>query len=305
MTKYIIFIFSFMLFPLVLWSINRQKLQISFCDVGQGDATLLSIGTTQMLIDAGRNAKVLRCLENHMPLWDKQIEFLVLTHMDADHIGGAPQVLDFYDVSFVFMNPSNKKTSDFNLLEQAISRKKASKTKVIDTFLGQKFRISDGFHAVVVSPAIDFSQVQQVQTSSAETILSDTFLGNSAKKPVKIDENNLSIALFITFGEVKMLLPGDLESAGELAIIKSGLLDRVAILKAGHHGSKTSSTPGFIEVLQPEINIISSGKNNAYNHPHPQVIDIFKSFKSLTFQTKNSGELNFASDGHSFWQTTR
>lgn len=306
MKKYIIFACSTIIFYVFSSRIANNNLKITFCDVGQGDATLLSIGSTQMLIDAGRpNAKVLECLEHNMPFWDKKIEFFVVTHMDSDHVGGAPQVLSNFDVDFIFVNPSTKKTTDFSLFEQALSRKYAVGTQIVHTYVGQNIHIGNGLLAQVIAPQINFPQVASEKTSSTETMLSVANWSYVPEKLTKYTENDLSIALFITFGEATILLPGDLEKEGELAIMSSGLLSRTSILKAGHHGSKTSSTPQFIEGLQPEISVISSGKNNAYNHPNPQVIELFEQFEVKIYQTMNSGELNFVSDGQVFWEVDK
>lgn len=302
MKKYIILAFSFIFIWIFYSSTSQGILEISFCDVGQGDATLLSLGQTQVLIDTGKNSKVLSCLEHNIPFWDKKIEYLVLTHMDYDHIGGAPEVLAYYDVDFVFINPSNKKTSDFSLLEQVLSRKTASKTRLISTYYGQKIHVGKGLELIVIAPEINFPQVEDSFSSSTETTLSDRFVNKLPIKYEKNGENSLSIALKVLFKDVKIVLPGDLESSGELAIIDSGLLDKVVLLKAGHHGSKTSSNEHFIEVLQPEITVISSGKNNAYNHPNPQVVDTLTSFGVDIYQTMNSGEINFSSDGTHIWE---
>ena len=303
MPKYIILVFSLLLSTYFFSAWWKDELTIVFCDVGQGDATLLSQGSTQLLIDAGPNNSVLDCLEKNMPFWDKKIEFFVLTHMDRDHIYGAPQVLDTFAVDYLFINPSNKKTSDFNLLEEALSRKGGLNTRVIHTFIGQQIMFSDTIVTKVVSPDISFPQVEGQNYISSETTLSDENSNFQYEKLTKHSENDLSIAIFIQFKDITIFLPGDLESKGELALLKSGLLKRVSVLKAGHHGSKSSSTPGFIEVLQPEITTISSGKNNAYNHPNPQVIDILTRFGSNIYQTQKSGQLVFTADGHKFWQT--
>ncbi len=303
MQKYIIFVSSLLIVMILFCNWWRNELTVIFCDVGQGDATLLTIGTTQMLIDAGPNNSVLSCLENHMPFWDKKIEFFVLTHMDSDHISGAPQVLASFSVDFLFINPSNKKTSDFKLLEEAISRKSNSGTRVIHTFVGQQIMITDSITSKVVSPNVYFPQVDEENFVSSETTLSDKNSYILEKKLAETNENDLSIALFLRFEDVVVFMPGDLEANGELALINYGLLDQVSILKAGHHGSKTSSTPDFIEALEPEITTISSGKNNPYNHPNPQVIDTLTRSGSKIYQTQTSGQLVFAADGHKFWQT--
>jgi competence protein ComEC len=302
MKKYTIFIFSFILIFMIYSNMSPNILKITFCDVGQGDATIVSLGKVQVLIDTGRNSKVLTCLENHMPFFDKQIEYLVLTHMDSDHIGGVPEVFEYYDVNFVFMNPSNKKTSDFSLLEEVLSKESPSKTKVISTFFGQTLYVGNGLVFTVLSPNMNFTREGNEISSSTETTLLDVFKVDMQEKLKNKSENSLSIVLKVLFKDVEIILPGDLELNGELAVIDSGLLENVALLKAGHHGSKTSSNRSFIEVLRPEITIISSGINNAYNHPSPQVIDTFESFDVAIYQTKSSGEINFASDGTQIWE---
>ena len=302
MRKNIIFVCSALIFFAFLLYKENQSLVVTFCDVGQGDATLLTLGWVQILIDAGPNAKVLECLENHLPFWDKKIEFFILTHMDRDHIGGATQVLDYFDVDFIFMNPSNKKTSDFDLLEAAVSRKKSSGTVVVHTFVGQQVMVANQLTLTVASPQVDFPQVEAQKTSSTETILSDKNSDFLLEKISKISENNLSIALFVTFKNITLVLPGDLESEGELALVRSGLPNQLSILKAGHHGSKTSSSPQFIEVLKPEVTVISSGKNNSYNHPNPQVVATFLAFGVTIYQTSTSGTVSFMTDGATFWE---
>jgi competence protein ComEC len=76
-----------------------QDLHLIFCDVGQGDAILITQGTTQVLIDGGPNQKVLSCLANHLPFWDRTIEMIVVTHPDNDHLGGLPDVIERYNVT--------------------------------------------------------------------------------------------------------------------------------------------------------------------------------------------------------------
>jgi len=302
MRKYIVLVFSFILI-ISIYTFNRpNQLSITFCDVGQGDATLLSVGSIQMLIDTGQNEKVFTCLENNMPFWDKKIEYLILTHMDSDHIGGAAQVVDAFNIDFLFINPSNKKTSDFRLLETAVLRKSDTQMRLISTFVGQNIRVTDGLKATLIGPDYDFSQVESIKMPFSESILSDTIANSRQIIYEENIENNLSIALKVQFKDVVIILPGDLEKKGELAMMASGSLNNSTVLKAGHHGSKSSSIPGFVGMLQPEITIVSSGENNAYNHPNPQVIDMFSRMGVRIYQTKLSGELNFVSDGNQIWE---
>lgn len=303
MQKYIVLIFSFILCINVFLRFPRSDLiRITFCDVGQGDAVLISHGAVQLLVDSGKNDSVLSCLEDSMPFWDKTIEFFVLTHMDSDHIGGAPQVLAQYSVNFIFINPSDKKSSDFEALEQAVSRKLSNNFRVIHTFPAQLLQLSEMVGMRVVSPQVVFPQVGGEKTTFTETMLSDVNSKNQQKKFEKLSENDRSIGLFITIGSVSILLPGDLELDGELALEQAGMLQGINILKAGHHGAKTSSNRHFISTLQPEVSVISSGKNNQYNHPHPRVLQTLREFGAYIYQTSRSGNITFLTDGLEYWE---
>lgn len=304
MKKTILFfsITSFLLFFLYIRFSLFENAHIVFCDVGQGDAILISHKDTQLLIDTGPNDLVVQCLESQLAVWDSTIEFLILTHMDADHIGGAKNVLEHYFVNYIFMNPSLKKSTDFEVLQSVVSRKQKSGTRVVSTFVGQQVIVSNMVTFEVVSPQVDFPQVAAENTSSSETTLSDSKAKKEYDFLSKNSENDLSIGVKVTIGNISIFLSGDLEEKSEVAILRNSLLNRLDILKVGHHGSKSSSSDRFIEVLQPEVSVISSGKNNQYNHPNPQVIDILQKNRSNIFQTNASGTIVFESDGQSFWQ---
>ena len=93
-------------------------MRVVFCDVGQGDATLVSFKNWQMLIDMGAaNKKVLNCLQNNVPFWDKKIEMVVITHHDSDHDGGLADVSKFYKIEQIF---DSKNLSQFDLIKNSM-----------------------------------------------------------------------------------------------------------------------------------------------------------------------------------------
>jgi competence protein ComEC len=303
--KQIIVFFSIAFIFLFIWYIQYAYVEnviVTFCDVGQGDAILISHKQTQILIDTGPSDSVVQCLESQLPLWDSTIEFLILTHMDADHIGGASAVLEHYFVKYIFMNPSDKKSTDFDGLQKVLSRRKDIVSRVVTTYVGQRVFVSNILSFQVITPQVDFTQVDAQKTSSSETTLSDESQGKLDNIFNKNTENDLSIGVKVSVGNIGIFLSGDLEEKGEVAVIKNSLLNSIDVLKVGHHGSKSSSSIGFIEVLRPEVSVISSGINNQYNHPNTQVLSILQKNNSNIFQTSNSGTIIFESDGQSFWE---
>jgi competence protein ComEC len=123
----------------------------------------------------------------------------------------------------------------------------------------------------------------------------------SVEKETEITSNNGSIVLFLEYKNTSILLMGDLESAGELSIRQRGLLTETDILKVGHHGSKTSTTPSFLAKVRPEISVISSGKNNTYNHPAPEIVTALRTENSRVYRTDQLGTLHFETDGDTIW----
>ena len=105
-------------------------MHLVFCDVGQGDATLVTMGFTQVLIDGGRSDEVLSCLEEHIPFWDRTIELVVATHADADHIGGLDSVIEEYDVLQIMSTQFIKDSQVFLDFKQAVSKAQAVRSNL-------------------------------------------------------------------------------------------------------------------------------------------------------------------------------
>lgn len=273
-------------------------LHVIFCDVGQGDAILLSYRSTQVLIDGGRDEKVLTCLEKFMPFWDKKIDIIVATHPDADHIDGLIPVFEQYSSNFIMTNGATKETDGFEDFKKLVSRKRAENTSHLLLQRGDTLTIGSDIKLFVLSPRADNPKVTAQRSDLAETLLWD-------KQPIlnenEINSNDGSIVILLEYKMVSMLLTGDLENEGELSLVRQGLLPEVDILKVGHHGSKTSTSPSFLAKVRPEISIISSGKNNSYNHPAPEIVSSLSVAGSHIYRTDEQGTLHFGSDGEKIW----
>lgn len=271
---------------------------VVFCDVGQGDAVLISSQNSQVLIDTGPDTSVLNCLSHHMPLGDRTIELLVLTHPDKDHIGGAEAVLNRFSVFSTLLPAVGKKTQLFLQLRAALLEEKKVGMRIFVPSELSSWQIP-GASAKFWHLKSQFSDARlfdQLPETELSAILADQEQGVE-------NYNDLSIAQIIEIDKLSIVLPGDLENKGELALTESGLLNETTILKAGHHGSKSSTQVPFIAQLQPEHIVFSSGKNNNYGHPDPVVFDRISQtldFSPQFWRTDELGAIVVRTDGVRF-----
>jgi len=264
--------------------ISPQDFQLVVCDVGQGDAILIQYLNKQVLVDGGPDQKVLECLGRYMPWFDRQIELVVISHFDSDHIGGLNDVFLNYTVNNLLMSKQIKQTDDFKRLDELIQIKKGIGMKVFSPENTLVLTLAEGLK---FQPILAFS----------ENILEDV---DGESKKNKVSSNDGSIAIFLSFKNAKALLMADIEEVGEQAILKQNLLMDVNLIKVGHHGSKSSTTLPLLTATQPEIAVISVGKRNQYGHPSSEVIARLKKFNSLVFRTDLEGDLVFTSNGQIF-----
>ncbi len=252
-------------------------LAVSYLDVGQGDAILIeSPAGTQVLIDGGRDTKVLEALAAKMGYFDRTIDVVVATHPDSDHIGGLIDVLERYDIKTIVMTTNVNDTPAYEAFMRAVEDEK---TTIINAQRGQVFDLgNDG---------------------SGSTTLTVLFPDRDV---TNLESNTSSIIMKLSFGAADFLFTGDSPQVIEtyLVGIDRGSLQS-EVLKAGHHGSRTSTHPSFVKAVRPQFAIISSGKDNDYGHPHKEVMDTFKTHNVQTKNTADEGSIFLESDGISIW----
>src|SRR3989344_9095601 len=126
----------------VVLTLPDGNLHIVFCDVGQGDAILTYRGSVQMLVDGGPPGKrAVDCLARYMPFWDRKIEMVVLTHPDADHVGGLPAVWDRYIVLHFVSVPVGK---DTDIYRDLMARLATANTVVSNEYAGDAIKVAGG-----------------------------------------------------------------------------------------------------------------------------------------------------------------
>lgn len=292
-------IVAFLFLFYVLYQVPDKYVHLIFCDVGQGDALLITKGYKQILVDGGPDLSVMECLSTHMPFWDKKIEVVVATHPDADHIGGLTSVFKEYESNLIITNQDFKQTTEFDDFKKAISRKDPQKTKHFFMSQNMELDIDKQLQLISLFPQAIGSQSSSESGHITESTLWDR---NSTKEEKDKNYNNGSITLFLRYNAITALLMGDLEKEGEEALLQAGLIAKVDVLKVGHHGSKSSSVPEFISKSRPEISIISSGKNNKYGHPSREVMDRVAEVSRFIWRTDTEGTIELITDGKKIWK---
>lgn len=247
-----------------------QDMQISFLDVGQGDAIYIETpNKTQVLIDAGGGNEILRELNSVMPFADRSIDLVVVTNPDKDHIGGFIDVFERYEVSYI-LEPGTFSSSDTykKLIEVSDSE-------------AQYYIARHGMKIV-----LDIKR-----NIYLEIIFPDTDVSN-------LKTNEGSLVMQLVYGKTKVLLTGDTVSSVEEELVKKYReMIPTDILKVAHHGSKTSTSESFILLANPLLAVISSGKDNSYGHPHSEVTERLKQYQIPYAVTAKEGRVTLYSNG--------
>jgi competence protein ComEC len=256
--------------------IHRKSglLQVTFLDVGQGDATLIESPTgTQVLIDGGKGSTVLRPLSRALGFFDRDIDMLIATHPDADHIGGLVDVLKRYRVHTIVMTENESDSPVFEAFKNAVLKESA---EIIFVRAGEVFDLGSGV--------------------SGSTTLSILFPDYD---PRGLESNTSSIVSRLTYGESEYLFMGDSPQSIEEYLVGIASTTLTSdVLKVGHHGSRTSTAETFVTAVQPTYAIISAGKDNSYGHPHKEVTDLLSAKDIIQKSTIDLGTIVSESDGH-------
>jgi len=239
-------------------------MEVHFLDVGQGNSTLITCGGHAMLIDAGDDSKG-TAIQNYLKKQKvNTLDYLVLTHPDADHIGGAPVVITKFQIDQVFVSNFEKDNKTYQKLIQALDHKRLS---YITPDVGSRYSLG----------------------TAAVTFLAPN---NEYDNP-----NDSSIALLVQNGENRFLFTGDAQEEAEGDILENGWDISADVYLAGHHGSRTSTSQEFFEAVNPSCAVISCGEGNAYGHPHAQTLNTFRMNKVKVYRTDEDGTIVATSDG--------
>jgi competence protein ComEC len=266
----------------LIWAVTfisrpDDKVHIYFLDVGQGDAILIRQGSIDILIDGGPSPQaIVTELGRILPFWDRSIEMVVMTHPHTDHLSGLVEMLKRYNVEQVLypmLATSDEAEYDRPLFDDWL---KLIAEKNIKATLARKYqRMSVG------EIIIDILNPPAIPLSGTES-----------------DVDNNSVVLQMNIGEIGFLFTGDIMREAEHELVYERLVSQTTILKVAHHGSKTSTTGEFLNIVMPQIAVISVGEND-YGHPSMEVLE--RLGETNIYRTDECGTLEFITDGHRLW----
>ena len=209
--------------------------QVWFLDVGQGDASFVrTVSGKQILIDAGPSDEVLSKLSQLMWPWDRSIDVLFLTHPDADHITGAVELLERFEIGTIFVSGKDSSTKTYQSLMDIIEETSTQ--------------------TVVVSEKDNF----KFEEFAIDVLWPEKNLDLDA-----IEANESSIVLHLAVGDTDLLLMGD---ATEFTEQEMNTPSGIEVLKIGHHGSITSTSREFLEKVSPIHGVVSAGEEIGRAH---------------------------------------
>ena len=234
--------------------INEDKLRVYYLDVGQGDSILIVNKGQAMLIDASTNAAGKTVVEDLNKIGITKLDYVVGTHPHEDHIGGLDNVIKAFKIGKVMMPKTTTNTKTYEDVIDAISEKKL---KVTVPKVGDTFKVGDAN-----------CEVMSIEDNSENL-------------------NACSIVIKLEYDGVNYLFTGDAEASNE----KKRSWPKIDVLKAGHHGSSTSSSQAFLNQIKPQIVVISCGKDNDYGHPHKETIQRYKKLGADIYRTDESGTI--------------
>jgi len=267
---------------LIVWpealGTDRRWLKVTYFDVGQGDAALVTLPTGRhILIDAGDRSELFDAGERIIAPYLRRegirtLDAIVVSHPHDDHLGGVPYLLRHFRVR-----------------------------QVMDSGLGVDSKVWRDYTALVDSLRIlhrvlrpgealkDFDNVGLFVLRATDKI--------PATAPRERNVNNESVVIQMTYGEHRFLFTGDVQREVEATLLRWRDFLRSDVLKVGHHGSSTSSIPEFLDRVRPSYAVISVGESNPFRHPSPQVIQRLRRLGTTVVRTDRQGAAVFRSDG--------
>lgn len=241
-----------------------HEMQVHFIDVGQGDSILIeSPSGKTMLIDGGVKGAGQQIVPYLKELGINKLDIVVATHPDADHIGGLIPVLDTMPI------------------EQFYDSGKVHTSQTFEEMLTRIDEKNIPYHVPKIGDDIEFDKDVNVKVLNANDQATDN--------------NDASIVLKMTYGNVSFLLTGDAGVALEKEMLQYDV--EATVLKAGHHGSNTSSSEEFIQAVKPKVAILSYGEDNKYGHPHAEIVDRLQAIGSKIYATADLGTITVSTDG--------
>ncbi len=251
-------------------TIADGEIAVHFIDVGQGDCEFIETSGKTALIDCGEDEYSSSVISYIESTGTKRLDYVIVSHPHSDHMGGMSEILGGFEIGMVIMPyvPENMTpTSDCYEKMLDVIENRGINAEFAE--IGSKLELGNGAELEIMAPVSDEYE----------------------------DLNNFSILCKLIHGENSFLFTGDIEKKAEYDILDSGVNVSADVLKAGHHGSSTSTSEKFLDAVNPAYAVIEVGKDNSYGHPSQKVVDRLKKIGCEYYCTKDYGNIVFVSDG--------
>ncbi len=256
-------------FVLFNGNVSEDNLRVVFFNIGQGDAALIQTPQQNILIDGGPDKNIIYKLDQYIPFYNREIDLMISTHLDSDHLTGLIEVLKRYSVEKIISN--GLKNYDSMALEwERVIQDKNIPQQIVD---------------LPLSIELDSQTLMEFLWPSQDLI-------NESKG----DDNFTSLVFKLIHGNNKFLFTGDVPKEVEEVLVATEKDLKADVLKAGHHGSKYSSTREFLSKVKPKYGVISCGENN-FGHPSLRVLKNLENVNAEILRTDQLGDIIFLSDG--------
>lgn len=244
----------------------KSPVKVHFIDVGQGDSILLQLNDKNILIDAGKEDQS-QIIIDYLKTYDiEKLDMVFLTHPHEDHIGGMGDVLNNFQIGEFYAPDKILVTKSYERMASALK----TQNKAINVLTGgMEFTFENGITLSILSP----------------------------NKESYLSPNNYSPIMRLSIGSCAFLFTGDAEELIENEVIKSGQNITANVLKAPHHGSKTSSSVPFLEKVAPEYIVVTSDEGNDHNLPSPEILARYQAIGAKTLLTEEMGSIVFSTNG--------
>ena len=283
---FILLILTLSTFVVAIFQFPDKNLHIIACDVGQGDAILITYKNTQILTDGGPDSSVMDCLGRYIQFWDRNIELVIATHSDSDHITGLIDVLQSYKVGIIAINPIDPGTSEYKALKNEVGGRGIG---VVNPKTGMKLGLGL-IYLDILTPTHKLLSTLSLEKDN----------DNLSMYAFSKDANLYSITYKLRFGSFTGLFTGDIppEVGDELAGVRE--VKSLNYIKIPHHGSINGITENLLKIVMPKIAVISVGENQ-WGLPKEEILNMLTKYDVKTLRTDELGDVEVVTDGKKYW----